>query len=91
MWGIEGLGVVVRSVSLLNSNEAWVHVRVTPGDDPRPARYEVDTAYRDRDCWAQMAALNTARSGWFSSDRTIRGYAGDIWDAAPVPDAMAAE
>ena len=45
---------------------------------------EVDDAYRDRDRWMRMAALNTARSGWFSSDRTIRGYAEDIWGATPA-------
>ncbi|MHA3976918.1 glycogen/starch/alpha-glucan phosphorylase [Halovulum sp. GXIMD14794] len=45
---------------------------------------EVDAVYRDADKWVRMAALNTARTGWFSSDRTIRGYAGDIWGAAPA-------
>ncbi|MBM2575585.1 glycogen/starch/alpha-glucan family phosphorylase [Jannaschia sp. Os4] len=31
------------------------------------------------DGWTGMAARNVARSGWFSSDRTIRGYMADIW------------
>ncbi len=43
------------------------------------AQREVEDAYRDRDDWTRMAVLNTARSGWFSSDRTIRGYMRDVW------------
>lgn len=43
------------------------------------AQAEVDAAYKDRARWLTMAALNTARSGFFSSDRTIRGYMKEIW------------
>ncbi|MEH6834877.1 MULTISPECIES: glycogen/starch/alpha-glucan phosphorylase [Falsihalocynthiibacter] len=45
---------------------------------------DVDVAYRDVARWSRMAAANTAGMGWFSSDRTIRGYAKDIWHAKPV-------
>ncbi|MGA0538982.1 glycogen/starch/alpha-glucan phosphorylase [Neotabrizicola sp. VNH66] len=44
------------------------------------AQGEVDTAYADRKRWLRMAAMNTARSGFFSSDRTIRGYMKDVWN-----------
>jgi starch phosphorylase len=43
------------------------------------AQAEVDAAWHDKARWWRMATLNTARMGWFSSDRTIRGYAERIW------------
>jgi starch phosphorylase len=46
---------------------------------------EVSHAYRDKEHWARMAILNTARSGSFSSDRTIRQYCEGIWRVQPVP------
>jgi starch phosphorylase len=45
------------------------------------AQGEVDAAYADPARWWKMAALNTARSGFFSSDRTIRSYMDEIWQA----------
>jgi len=43
----------------------------------------VDAAFRDSVGWNRMAILNTARVGWFSSDRTIASYAKDIWGVSP--------
>ena len=34
--------------------------------------------------WWRMSILNTARVGWFSSDRTIAEYAEEIWRAQPL-------
>ncbi|MGO8788293.1 MAG: glycogen/starch/alpha-glucan phosphorylase [Terriglobia bacterium] len=43
----------------------------------------VDAAYRNHDVWDRMAILNVARAGKFSSDRTIKEYATEIWHVEP--------
>jgi starch phosphorylase len=49
----------------------------------------VGRAYEDRRQWTRMSILNVARSGLFSSDRTIREYADEIWRAHRVPIPLA--
>ena len=46
------------------------------------AQARVDALYRDRNAWARKAIANVAGMGFFSSDRTIREYAGAVWGLA---------
>jgi len=45
---------------------------------------KVSEAFLDKTTWHSMATKNIAKSGWFSSDRTIREYATEIWGAQAV-------
>ncbi|CAH8637531.1 unnamed protein product [Heterobilharzia americana] len=47
------------------------------------AQQEVEEAYKDEQRWSRMMLMNIASSGKFSSDRTIREYARDIWGVEP--------
>ncbi|HEV7249084.1 MAG TPA: glycogen/starch/alpha-glucan phosphorylase [Shinella sp.] len=45
------------------------------------AQRDVDAIWADKAAWYSKTVRNTARMGWFSSDRTIRQYAKEIWRA----------
>jgi starch phosphorylase len=45
------------------------------------AQMRVDELWRDKQRWWRASVINTANMGWFSSDRTIADYAGEIWNA----------
>jgi len=45
---------------------------------------DVEAQWRTPAAWTRSSILNTARAGRFSSDRSIREYARDIWHVAPV-------
>ena len=48
-------------------------------DDYWRAQRAVDAAWTDPAAWWRKAILNTARMAWFSSDRSMREYAEEIW------------
>ncbi|NIL94651.1 MAG: glycogen/starch/alpha-glucan family phosphorylase [Woeseiaceae bacterium] len=48
------------------------------------AQGEAAGAYMDRERWTRMSILNTASSGRFSTDRTMRDYNEGIWKADPI-------
>jgi len=50
------------------------------------AQRAADAVFADPRKWTRMAAANTAGMGWFTSDRTIKGYAADIWNVTPHQD-----
>ena len=45
---------------------------------------KVSEAFRNQDEWTRKSILNTANTGKFSSDRTIKEYASEIWGVEPV-------
>ena len=50
----------------------------------RKAHEEANEFYKDEERWYKAAIINIAKSGYFSSDRTIRQYAKEIWNIKPM-------
>jgi starch phosphorylase len=48
------------------------------------AQDRVETAFLERERWLRMSVVNTARSGRFSTDRTMEEYNRDIWKLEPI-------
>ena len=67
-----------------NGNRADEYFVLADFEDYVRIQNEVDKAYKDKEKWAKMAIINTAKSGKFSSDRTIKQYAEEIWDIKPI-------
>ena len=55
------------------------------------AQAEVDRTWANRGLWNRMSLLNSARSGFFSSDRSIKEYAERIWKAESFPVTITCE
>ncbi|MBU3106191.1 glycogen/starch/alpha-glucan phosphorylase [Clostridium gasigenes] len=68
--------------SLLNYNDEFFALR--DFNDYIEAQDKVDKLYRDLDKWQEMCGVNIAKSGIFSSDRTINEYATGIWGANTI-------
>ncbi|MCF1447569.1 glycogen/starch/alpha-glucan family phosphorylase [Agrobacterium vitis] len=71
-----------RFASLVDGlyNHDWFMV-AADFDAYATAQRQVDAVWTNQSLWQSKAILNTARMGWFSSDRTIRQYTADIWRA----------
>ncbi|MGM0436548.1 MAG: glycogen/starch/alpha-glucan phosphorylase, partial [Bacillota bacterium] len=48
------------------------------------AHENLNNYYKDQTKWTRSALINIAKSGYFSSDRTIENYADDIWKIKPI-------
>jgi glycogen phosphorylase len=77
-----GVFAPIRS-ALLEHGDHYRHLADLT--DYARAHGEVDRCYAEPDVWAAKVACNIASSGKFSSDRTIREYAEEIWNLKPAP------
>jgi starch phosphorylase len=69
--------------TLLNKGDYYLHLADLSAYVETQGR--IALAYQDQAGWAEKAVHNIARSGKFSSDRTIAEYASEIWKVQPCP------
>ena len=68
--------------SLFNQGDPYFHI--ADFESYLAAQERASTLFRSPDVWTRMAVLNVARMGPFSSDRTIKQYASEIWGVKSV-------
>ncbi|MCX7934468.1 MAG: glycogen/starch/alpha-glucan phosphorylase, partial [Planctomycetota bacterium] len=69
--------------ALFEQGDHYMHLADLPAY--AEAQASIDRLYRDQEAWSRKAILNVAAAGKFSSDRTIREYAREIWNIEPCP------
>jgi len=69
--------------AMLEGGDGYFHLADLPSYLEAQAKANDDFA--NQNLWRRKAILNVARIGKFSSDRTIREYAEDIWDIKSIP------
>ncbi|HTW74927.1 MAG TPA: glycogen/starch/alpha-glucan phosphorylase [Steroidobacteraceae bacterium] len=69
--------------ALLRSGDRFRHLADL--QDYARAHRQLAALYQDREAWTRKAIINVACSGKFSSDRTVTGYAEQIWNMKPSP------
>lgn len=84
--GIAGIcyNEIADSLIMGNSGSADHYKVLADFDSYCQAQERLDHAYNDKERWARMSLLNTANSGFFSSDRSVKEYADRIWNISPV-------
>jgi starch phosphorylase len=48
------------------------------------AQEKINELYKDQKKWLHMSIVNVAKSGFFTTDRTMRQYNEDIWHVKPI-------
>ncbi|NLG92103.1 MAG: glycogen/starch/alpha-glucan phosphorylase, partial [Clostridiales bacterium] len=86
--GFSGVSFSDIADSLLNIDPYMV---LADFDSYARAQKKAEALYGDRYNWSRMCLINTANAGRFAADRAIREYAGQIWNAEPVPEKGAAK
>ena len=71
-------GMFKPLADILTSNDRYFHC--ADFASYIEAQNRAASVWSNPDQWTRMSILNTARSGFFSADRTIREYADEIWE-----------
>lgn len=69
-----------------NSSRADMYFILADFKSYAAAQERIESKYRDKSAWAKSAILNVAKSGKFTSDRTIRQYVDEIWHLDKITD-----